>query len=146
MKSKPIDGGRGKSGSGGVPLLVVAILLVLPVMALKQRGVNLPFAAGYAAVINVLTYWTYSRDKRRAIDGEWRISEATLHLLELLGGWPGAWIAQRRLRHKCSKISYQFVFWLIVFAYQFVAFDSFQNWQISRTALSYADQALPHRR
>jgi len=41
-----------------------------------------------------------------------------LHLLELLGGWPGAFLAQRRLRHKCSKRRYQFVFWLIVLAYQ----------------------------
>ena len=64
------------------------------------------------------------------------MSEAQLHLLELLGGWPGALLAQRRLRHKCSKRSYQIVFWLIVLAYQFAAMDSLQNWQLSRAALS----------
>jgi len=40
------------------------------------------------------------------------------------------------LRHKCSKGSYQVVFWLIVLAYQFAAFDSLQNWQLSRAALA----------
>ncbi|HSH15989.1 MAG TPA: DUF1294 domain-containing protein [Verrucomicrobiae bacterium] len=54
-----------------------------------------------------------------------RVSEANLHLLELLGGWPAALLAQRRLRHKCSKGSYQFMFWLIVLGHQFVAGDSF---------------------
>jgi uncharacterized membrane protein YsdA (DUF1294 family) len=55
-----------------------------------------------------------------------------LHLLELLGGWPGAFIAQRRLRHKCSKRQYQVVFWAIVLLYQTTAFDSLQQWRISR--------------
>jgi hypothetical protein len=37
---------------------------------------------------------------------------------------------------KCSKRSYQVVFWLIVLAYQFAAFDSLHNWQLSRAALN----------
>lgn len=69
-----------------------------------------------------------------------------LHLLELLGGWPGAFLAQRRLHHKCSKGSYQFVFWLIVLAYQFAAYDSFQNWKYSRALLNYAEKSSHHRR
>ena len=31
----------------------------------------------------------------------------TLHTLELIGGWPAAFLAQRWLRHKCSKRSFQ---------------------------------------
>lgn len=50
--------------------------------------------------------------RRRA---RWRIQELHLHLAELLGGWPGALVAQCWLRHKCSKRSYQTVFWVIVF-------------------------------
>ena len=64
-----------------------------------------------------------------------------LHLLELLGGWPGAFLAQRRLRHKCSKGSYQFVFWLIVLGYQFAAYDSLQHWQYSRAGLNWIERA-----
>jgi uncharacterized membrane protein YsdA (DUF1294 family) len=66
--------------------------------------------------------------------------------LELLGGWPGAFLAQRWLRHKCSKGSYQAVFWLIVLAYQFAAFDSLQNWQLSRAALNQLESTSSHRR
>jgi ADP-dependent NAD(P)H-hydrate dehydratase / NAD(P)H-hydrate epimerase len=76
-------------------------------------------------------------DKRRAREQAWRISESGLHLTELLGGWPGAFLAQRRLRHKVSKPGFQVLFWLIVLAYQFVAFDSLQNWQFSRAAWDY---------
>ena len=36
--------------------------------------------------------------------------EAMLHLLELLGGWPAAWLAQRVLRHKSRKERYQLAF------------------------------------
>jgi hypothetical protein len=65
-------------------------------------------------------------------------------MTELLGGWPGAFLAQRRLRHKCSKVSYQFVFWLIVLAYQFAAFDSIQNWRFSRAAWDYVGRFRKH--
>jgi len=53
----------------------------------------------------------------------------------LLGGWPGAFLAQRRFRHKCSKVSYQVVFWVIALTYQLVAFDSLQEWKWMRAAL-----------
>jgi uncharacterized membrane protein YsdA (DUF1294 family) len=53
----------------------------------------------------------------------WRLPEATLHFAEILGGWPGAFLAQRRLRHKCSKAGYQIVFWGIVLLFQIAALD-----------------------
>ena len=65
-------------------------------------------------VMSLLCYACYFYDKRAAERGHWRISEKSLHLLELLGGWPGALFAQRSLRHKNKKLSYQLVFWLIV--------------------------------
>ena len=72
-----------------------------------------------------------ARRKAQARAKEWRLSEATLHLLELIGGWPGAFVAQRCLRHKCSKLSYQAVFWVVVVTYQVVAFDFLQSWKFS---------------
>jgi uncharacterized membrane protein YsdA (DUF1294 family) len=38
----------------------------------------------------------------------------TLHLVALLGRWPGAALAQKRLRHKSSKIEFRRVFWATV--------------------------------
>ena len=65
-------------------------------------------------VMSLLTFALYADDKSRAKQGNWRTSEKTLHLCELAGGWLGGFIAQRKLRHKSSKESYQFEFWSIV--------------------------------
>jgi uncharacterized membrane protein YsdA (DUF1294 family)/cold shock CspA family protein len=65
-------------------------------------------------VASLLTFALYANDKSRAKRGDWRISEQTLHLCELAGGWLGGFIAQRKLRHKSIKRSYQLVFWAIV--------------------------------
>ncbi len=63
----------------------------------------------YAAT-SLVTFVTYRIDKSAACQGSRRTPESTLHLLALMGGWPGAWIAQQHLRHKSAKISFQLVF------------------------------------
>ena len=127
------DGGR----ITPMALVVLACLLVLPALALHRHGADWRWAGAVVLVMGTISYGCHALDKRRARNKAWRIPENWLHLTELLGGWPGAFLAQRRLRHKCSKASYQFVFWLIVLAYQFAAFDSLQNWQLSRSAWGY---------
>lgn len=52
-------------------------------------------------------------DKRRAERGGWRIPEQTLHLLELLGGWPASWLTRRAIRHKTVKLRYRVTFALV---------------------------------
>lgn len=56
----------------------------------------------------------YFIDKHSAQNGSRRTPEATLHNLALLGGWPGALIAQQLFRHKTSKASFRRVFWATV--------------------------------
>jgi uncharacterized membrane protein YsdA (DUF1294 family)/cold shock CspA family protein len=131
------DGGR----ITVLAVVLLACLLVLPTLALLRRGMDFRWVGAYLLVMGALSYWCYATDKRRARNKMWRISESGLHLTELLGGWPDAFLAQRRLRHKCSKSGYQFVFWLIVLAYQFAALDSLQNWQLSRAAWNYVGRA-----
>lgn len=63
-------------------------------------------------LMSLLSYAVYAVDKRAAQQGRRRVPERALHLLALLGGWPGAFIAQRRLRHKTRKPAFLFVFWL----------------------------------
>lgn len=78
------------------------------------QSVGYPLVMVCYAIMSVLCYLSYFLDKRAAEKGLWRIPEKTLHSLELLGGWPGGLLAQRTLRHKNRKPSYQLVFWLIV--------------------------------
>jgi len=56
----------------------------------------------------------YSKDKSAAEWGTWRTSESTLHTLSLLGGWPGAALAQSFLRHKSKKVSFRITYWITV--------------------------------
>ena len=63
-------------------------------------------------MLSLLTFVVYSIDKSKAKRRVWRIPENTLHLLSLIGGWPGALIAQQLLRHKSSKTPFLVVFWL----------------------------------
>ena len=65
-------------------------------------------------IMSLVTLIAYAIDKRAAVRGAWRISESTMHALELACGWPGAWLAQRLFRHKSSKKSYQVVYWFMV--------------------------------
>jgi len=65
-------------------------------------------------VVSIVTYFAYAKDKRAAMDGEWRVSEGTLHFLSLFCGWPGAVIAQQTLRHKTRKVDFRRVFWATV--------------------------------
>lgn len=58
-----------------------------------------------------ITFMVYAEDKRRARLGRYRISEKTLHALEVLFGWFGALIAQQVFRHKTRKQPFQLVFW-----------------------------------
>ncbi|MBM4013938.1 MAG: DUF1294 domain-containing protein [Planctomycetes bacterium] len=66
------------------------------------------------AVASVATLAAWSLDKRRARRGGRRISERTLHLLSLFGGWPGALLGSRLFRHKTQKLSFRSAQWLII--------------------------------
>jgi uncharacterized membrane protein YsdA (DUF1294 family) len=56
----------------------------------------------------------YGADKYQARRGGRRIRERTLHLLELLGGWPGAMVGQAVFRHKRRKRKYVLVLMAII--------------------------------
>jgi uncharacterized membrane protein YsdA (DUF1294 family) len=70
--------------------------------------------AAVYVVMSILTVVVYAADKRAAVRARRRVPEATLHALELLGGWPGAILAQQLLRHKTRKRGFLAVFWLCV--------------------------------
>lgn len=113
---------------------LILLLLLLPGYAVFHYAgpTGVGYAGAWVAVISIITYFIYAADKRHARQKAQREPENMLHLLELLGGWPGAFFAQRRLRHKSSKGTYQFIFVLIIGLHQFLAIDSLRGWPFLR--------------
>lgn len=105
--------------------LVLALLLVLPALAAPKLAEWLsPWWIALCALatsgLASLNMWL---DKRFALTLRSRVPEATLHLFEFTGGWPGSFLAQRFFRHKISKRGYQVIFWMIVLLHQLLSID-----------------------
>jgi uncharacterized membrane protein YsdA (DUF1294 family) len=118
---------RRTSGRGGKitvwPLVFLAGLLILPAVAVCRIPGDSLWIQLHVLAVSALTFCVYGQDKKRARGRGWRVSEFTLHFLEAIGGWPGAFLAQHWFRHKISKLSYQIAFWLIVLVYQLAGVD-----------------------
>jgi len=67
----------------------------------------------YFTAINITTFLIYFYDKKISHTDKVRVPEKNLHYLEIFGGTPFAYLAQKTLRHKIMKKSYQIKFWII---------------------------------
>lgn len=54
----------------------------------------------YLLAINFITFIVYGIDKYKAKKAKWRIPEATLLLMAVLGGSIGAWLGMKVWHHK----------------------------------------------
>ena len=94
--------------------IVLAIAFLIAMTLASYMG-YLPKQIKYAYyALSVITFFCYAYDKFKAQRDQWRTPESTLHILAMLGGWPGAALAQQWLRHKSSKTEFRRVFWLTV--------------------------------
>lgn len=91
-----------------VVAFVVLVFVVSVVFGLPPWVPSLYLAASAGCFI------IYAVDKASAVRGRWRVRESTLILLGLIGGWPGAVIAQQLFRHKTRKASFRTMFWVSV--------------------------------
>lgn len=109
---------------GTTRFIVPAFILLYVLLALPWRVPHV-VAAAYLA-LSVLCFVVYAADKWAAQSGGWRTRERTLLLLGLLGGWPGALLAQQLLRHKSGKASFRSAFWgtVVLNAGAFMALSS----------------------
>ncbi len=90
-------------------------ILFCSFLALVVLVGRLPFAIlGIYLAASILAFLAYAIDKSAARNNRWRTQESTLHLLGVVGGWPGALLAQKTLRHKSKKEEFQTVFWATV--------------------------------
>jgi len=70
----------------------------------------------YLVVINVVAFMTYGIDKLKAKRSQWRISEATLIALAVIGGSIGAWLGMMVWHHKTLHKKFRYGIPLILIA------------------------------
>ena len=102
-----------KQNHGYLSIVVAIFFLVIVGVSVLSARIPHHVLALYVAA-SLVTFVMYALDKSAAKSGAWRTQESTLHLLSLVGGWPGALIAQQKLRHKTKKQSFRSVFWVTV--------------------------------
>ena len=68
----------------------------------------------YLVAMNVVTFFAYCIDKWKAKRSKWRISEATLLGMAVIGGSIGAWLGMRVWHHKTMHKKFQFGIPLII--------------------------------
>ena len=113
-------GYAGRRGSGrprGLTLaLEVSGLFFGVLLALVTNDLVPAYVLAAYAVLSVGSFLMYRTDKRAAERGAWRVPEANLHAVDLLGGWPGGLVARRMFRHKTRKRPFIALFWVSVVA------------------------------
>ena len=102
-----------KLSTASLPIMTATLFLFIVAIAVHNTKIP-PLILGFYLVASLFTFIMYAIDKSAARKGAWRTKESTLHLLSLAGGWPGALIAQQKLRHKTRKFSFRIVFWVTV--------------------------------
>ena len=131
---------RPKRSSSLLPHAVALGFLLIVVGAVSVSAIPMPILFIYL-LVSFATFAAYALDQSAAQRGDWRTSESTLHLLALAGGWPGALIAQSRLRHKSRKQPFRIVFWTTVvlncaaFAWLFTP-EGERAWQLVVSAIA----------
>ena len=59
-------------------------------------------------VVNAVAFIVYGIDKYRARNGKWRIPEATLLMLAVVGGSVGAWMGMKAWHHKTRHRKFRY--------------------------------------
>lgn len=62
----------------------------------------------YLCAISFISFLLFGTDKKRAIDGKWRIPEAVLLSSAALGGSIGAFVGMYAFHHKLRKSKFSF--------------------------------------
>jgi uncharacterized membrane protein YsdA (DUF1294 family)/cold shock CspA family protein len=100
--------------SGIAVPIAFAVSFLVALAALAALGwIEISWLALYYGG-SIITYGSYARDKTAAQNAGRRTPESTLHLMSLVGGWPGALMAQVLLRHKTRKPSFLIGYWFTV--------------------------------
>lgn len=102
-----------QSNDGTLLLLFAIIFLVCMTISVFAGKLPLLMLEIYL-LASICSLIAYKLDKTAAKRSHRRTPEKTLHILALIGGWPGAIIGQKLFRHKSKKLSFQLTFWLTI--------------------------------
>ena len=80
----------------------------------------------YLAIINISSGILFSYDKRAAIKNHRRISESTLHMLEIVGGVFANVVLMYSIHHKNRKFRYYGVTWVVMIGWMIVMIYEFR--------------------
>ena len=94
-------------------LLVIPAFLFIAVAVAMSTDISTIWFVVYG-VASLACFIGYALDKRAAEHKQWRVSETILLMVGLVGGWPGAIIAQELFRHKTKKPAFRTLFWMSV--------------------------------
>jgi uncharacterized membrane protein YsdA (DUF1294 family)/cold shock CspA family protein len=106
---------RNKAKDGSSFGVAFILLFCIGLLVSTLFGKLPVIVAGLYLATSLITFVAYAIDKSAAKSGRWRTKESTLHLLSIIGGWPGAYFAQKKLRHKSNKREFKSIYWLTVF-------------------------------
>ena len=110
------------------------MFLLVVVVAVLAGSIS-PWILAIYIFASLITFVVYAIDKSAAGTERRRVPESSLHLLALIGGWPGALLAQQQLRHKTRKQPFRLILWLMIlvnfalFAWLFTPLVHEFSWQ-----------------
>lgn len=113
--TRPTKKSNAQSTSKLQPMQILCVVYIVALAILSVSGFLNGMVLLFVSIINVMTYWFYAQDKESAQNGQRRVPENTLHVLSFLGGWPAAWLAQQRLRHKTQKQPFRKIYFCTIF-------------------------------
>jgi len=79
-----------------VPLIIVLVLILALTTTWSLYWI-------WLVALSIITFLLYGYDKGQAKLGGLRVPEIVLHVLALLGGFPGGWLGRAVFRHKTRK-------------------------------------------
>lgn len=116
-----------KHRSWATNLLIITPLMLSGYLLLLAKN-PIPFFS--YVIFSIITMLLYGADKAHAATKSWRVPELYLHILEFMGGWPGALMAQNEFRHKTRKSLYLYIFRGIIVVH-LLAWAAYFYWTFS---------------
>ena len=123
-----LDQGPAPFSTGWGPGILAFAVFFMVFVAEKVWERKLPVSVlGFYMLASTIAFVIYRHEKAMSASQTWRISDNTLHFCSLVGGWPGAALAQKMVHHEPQKMSFRAIYWSTVVLNSFVFFWLLSN-------------------